>query len=205
MRLLRETAPRESLGVSRRLRFSLDRNLRWLLGGTIALMMVLNLTVWGPFIAIHAKDFIGFAKREINLLFTIGGISAIVFSLLGGQVVGKLRGKRVFMACALLHPLSLLPWLFTSSVLAGAPLFILAYLFSQSAYVAYKTLLADLTTESTRGSTVGLFGTVTGILAALAPSLGMLLKLRIGGTAPFYAAVLIGLTGALLLLPVSQE
>ncbi len=202
--LLRETAAKESKGIPQRSRFSLDKNLRWLLGGAIAIMMVFNLTVWGPFIAIHARDSIGLAKGAINLLFTIGGISAVVFSLLGGKVVEKLRGKRVFMAGALLHPISFIPWLFTRSLWVGAPFFVSAYLFSQSAHVAYKTLLSDLTTESSRSSIVGLFGTVTGILAAFAPSLGMWLKLRTGGTAPFYAAVLIGVTGVLLLLPVSE-
>jgi len=205
LKLLRETVSRSLEPPSQRMRFSLDRDLRWFLGGAIALMMVLNLTVWGPFMAIHAKDSIGLDKREINLLFTIGGISSVVFSLLGGKVVERLRGKRVFMAGAVLLPLSLIPWLFSRSLMAGAPLVILTFLFSQSGQVAYRTLLSGLTTESKRSSIVGLFGTVTGVVAAFAPALGMLLKLRMGGAAPFYAALLIGVAGALLLLPISEE
>lgn len=202
---LRETVPTESRKAPQKIRFSLDRNLRWLLGGVVAMMLVFNLTIWGPFIAIYARDSIGLVKKDINLLFTVGGISAVVFSLLGGKVVERLKGKRVFMAGAFLHPLCLMPWLFTKGVVAGAPLFILAYLFSQSAHIAHKTLLSDLTTESTRSSIVGLFGTVGGILASFAPSLGMMLKLRVGETAPFFAALLLGIVGALVLLPVSQE
>lgn len=205
LKLLSETGVKTDRKTWNWFNLSLNTDLKWFLGAAVALMIVFSLTIWGPFIALYAKDTIELTGEKINLLFTFGGISAVVFSILGGKVVERFQGKRVFLLGVLLHPISFLPWLYTRGLPWGVPFFLFAYLFSQCSYVAYRTLLSNLTTESNRSSVVGLFGTVTGAISASAPWWGMAMRLRWGGQAPFWVAAVFGLLGLMFVLPVARS
>lgn len=205
LKLLRETGVKSKGKTWNWFNLGLNADLRWFLGASVALMTVFSLTIWGPFIALYAKDVIKLTGEKINLLFTFGGISAVVFSILGGKVVEKFKGKKVFLLGVLLHPLFFLPWLYTRGFLAGVPFFLLTYLFSQGSFVAYRTILSNLTTETNRSSVVGLFGTVTGVISASAPWWGMAMRLKWSGQAPFWAAAILGLLALILTLPVAKE
>ena len=204
LKFLKETGIKSKEKTWNWFKLSLNPNLIWFLGAAIVLMTIFSLTIWGPFIALYAKDTIKLTGEKINLLFTFGGISAIFFSILGGKVVERFRGKKVFLLGVLLHPLSFLPWLYTHGFTAGVPFFLLAYLFSQSSFVAYRTILSNLTSETNRSSVVGLFGTVTGAISATAPWWAMGMRLRWGGQAPFWAAIALGLCGLLFALRVDE-
>ncbi len=189
-------------GLSRVL---LNKNLVWMLIGGIFLWIVLCITVWGPFIALHAKDFVGLSKSEINLLFSIGSISAAIFSILTGKIIDKIGGKPIFIISVILHPLAFIPWLFTGNLVNGIPYFIFAYLFYQGVYIAYKVIISDLTSPANRARVFGVFGAITGMIGAFAPTFGMLTKIRFGPEAPFLMALAIGLVSAVCLLFVSYK
>lgn len=182
-----------------------NKNLIWILLGNIFLWILFYLTVWGPFISLHAKDFIGLSKPQINLLFSVGGISSAVFSLLGGRVIDKIGSKLVFIISTILHPLAFIPWLFTTNLVSGIPYFIWAYLFYQSGYIACRVIVSDLTTPAVRARVFGVFGAITGIIGAFAPSVGMTIKTRFGPSAPFVMALGIGILSALCLFFVSYK
>ncbi|MBM4466089.1 MAG: MFS transporter [Chloroflexi bacterium] len=63
----------------------------------------------------------------------------------------------------------------------------------QMAIIAYQTLLTQVTPRESRGATVGLVGTVTGVIGGLAPTVGAYLRAAFGSTAPFWIALIAGL------------
>jgi MFS family permease len=201
-KVLKETEINTSLHASK---IQFNRNLLFLLLSSICLFIVFNLTSWGPFIALYAKDSIGLGKPDVNLLFFIGGTSAVIFSVPGGKVIDKLGGKIIFMVGAILFPLSFIPWLFTKNVISGGVFFGIAYLFSQSAYTAYRVLVAKIAPQKMRAKVIGIFGTITGGVGAFAPIIGILIQRSFGIKSPFFLAVGVGIVATFCLLFYNQK
>lgn len=161
-------------------------------------------TIHGPFIAVYGKDVVGLSEQEINGLFAIWGGAAVLFSLLGGRIVDRVGGRVGLMAGAFLHPILLLGWLFSTTLAGGVPSIVLAAASFQLAAIARNVLLSGLVSEEHRSFLFGAAGTVSGAAGSLAPTIGMVVKERWGGTSPFLMAVLMG-GGCLLSLLLVRE
>ena len=74
----------------------------------------------------------------------------------------------------------------------------------QMAVIAYQTLLTQVTPRESRGAMIGLFGTVTGVMGGIAPTLGAYLRDDFGSTAPFWTALVAGLAMAVFLQKVRR-
>ncbi|MDY7041132.1 MAG: MFS transporter, partial [Chloroflexota bacterium] len=184
--------------------YRLDAGLRWFLAAACLFFVVMAFTVHGPFISLHASDVMHLSDRQINALFATGGLCATIFSLIGGKVIDRVGSRRALAVSVLAHTAILMPWALISASLVGLPIFMLSWMFMQMGFIAYETLLSDVTTSRTRGTVVGLFGTVTGLVSAGAPALGAWLREYTGPISPFWAALGFAVVTAALLILVPQ-
>lgn len=200
---LRETMDRPSPVQVGALRRAFNPDLRWFLAAGCLFALIYNLTLWGPFPSLHAKDAWELSKPQINRLFSIGGLAAVVASIIGGRLADRYGARDILIASCLGHVLAILPWALAGMSPLGLALFIMANAGLKVGFVAYDALLSQLTPRS-RGAIVGLFGTVTGGIGALGPLSGTYLRMIFGSAAPFWAALGLGLGMAFSLRSVSK-
>jgi len=169
-----------------------------------SLFLLFNLTTQGPFISLYAKEVINLDKSKINLLFALGGFAAVIYSLWGGKIIDKWGSKRVLSYSALGLGIFIILWSLSSPLWLTIALFTILYIFFQSCYIAYGSLLADITHRQSRGLVIGFIGTCTGLIGSIGPSLGGYLKLQFGPLSPFWAGLTFALITSLLLIKIKE-
>jgi len=185
---------------SRPLTQMITRDLRWFFLGGSLLFLATSITL-GPFPTLYFKEGLFKSESEINLLFGIGWGIAALLSLFGEKIAARLRAKRILAASSLLHPGMLLIWVGVGQANWQIAPFLASFLFIQFIFVGWQLLLAELTTLENRGRIAGLFGTLTGLISSLGPTIAMQAKLAWGEWLPFGLATLFGALGLLALLP----
>ncbi|MCR4406430.1 MAG: MFS transporter [Anaerolineae bacterium] len=179
--------------------------LRWFLAAACLFYVAMGLTVHGPFITLHAADVMHFTDQQINSLFAVGGFWATISSLIGGKVIQRVGSTRALIVSVLGHTATLVSWALATGALTGLPIFTVSWMLMQMGFIAYETMLSDVTTPRTRGTMMGLFGTVTGLVSASAPTLGAWLLKYMGFIAPFWTAFLFAVLTAVLLARVTAR
>jgi MFS family permease len=171
---------------------------RAILGAGTLFVLIITMTVQGPFIPLYAQDRLGMDKAQVNLMFSAGPLVAIGVSLLGGRLIGR-WGPRIILLLGIAGFAPLLgSWLGAPSFAAGMWSFTLAYVFLQVAIIAHDTLRTELVEGQGRGLALGILGAVTGAVAALGPPAAGWLQARMGALTPFWMTYLAA--AALLLL-----
>jgi len=181
--------------------------LRWFLLAAGLLACIRNWTLWGPFVSLHAGDTLGLSKPQINNLFAIGGFACMVASLLGGHSASRFGGRNLLIAAGLGHVITMVFWALVGTSPLGLALFVITNMGLQMSIVAYQTLLTQVTPRASRGAILGLFGTVTGVVGGVAPTVGAYLRDDFGSAAPFWIALIAGLAMAVFLqkLAISED
>jgi MFS family permease len=169
-----------------------------------SLFLLFNLTTNGPFISLYAKEVIGLDKSKINLLFALGGFAAVIYSLWGGKIIDKWSSKRVLSYSTSGLGIFIILWSLSSALWLTIALFTILYIFFQSCYIAYGSLLADITHRQSRGLVIGFIGTCTGLIGSIGPSLGGYLKFQFGPSSPFWAGLIFALITSLLLIKIKE-
>jgi len=155
------------------------------------------MTIWGPFVTLHAEDALGMNKPEINALFAVGGLAATAASLLGGRLADRYGSRNLLAASSLGHVITMLLWALAGNSSVGLGFFMTASMGLQMGAVAYDALLTQAASVGSRGAFVGLLGTITGLTSAVAPALGAHLRVGFGSVAPFWTALGLGMATAL--------
>ncbi|MCD6309978.1 MAG: MFS transporter [Candidatus Eremiobacteraeota bacterium] len=168
---------------------SISRQYLLFLGAGILFAITFNLTQWGPFITLFAKDVQKFDPSKIQLLFTASGIAAIFSSLVGGKLVDRFGPLKLMATGAILHCIIILVWTFSRSYLASILFFSMFRICFQVAFISYETLINLLSPMERRGTLVGIAGSLNGAIGATGPVIGSELKLAYGPAAPFYGAL----------------
>jgi predicted MFS family arabinose efflux permease len=197
---LRETKARVPTEGGRRAPWLLQRRHGTFLVAAIFFALALTLTVYGPFIALYAKDIISLGESQINLMFALGGLAAVSLSLLGGKIIDRAGSQRVLMFCLLAFPLVLITWTLTRSFLWSSSIYVMSYLFFHAANISYQIQLTSIGPPTHRGSMVGIFGSISGMISAAGPLLGSFLASRAGAAMPFYGALAFSLLAFLFFL-----
>ncbi len=169
-----------------------------------SLFLLFNLTTHGPFISLYAKEVMNFDKPKINLLFALGGFAAVICSLWGGKIIDKWGSKKVLSFSASGLGIFIILWSLSSPLWLTIALFTILYIFFQSCYIAYDSLLADITHRQSRGLVIGFIGTCTGLIGSIGPSLGGYLKFQFGPSSPFWAGLIFALITSLLLIKIKE-
>jgi len=131
----------------------------------------------------------------------------MVASLLGGHSASRFGGRNLLIVASLGHVVTMIFWAFVGTSPLGLALFVITNMGLQMAIIAHQTLLTQLTPRASRGAIVGLFGTVTGVIGGVAPTVGAYLRDDFGSTAPFWIALIAGLDMAVFLqkLAISED
>jgi MFS family permease len=190
---LQETTHRSKtpgLGDWRRL---LNGRLRQFLVAASLFYLLMSVTVHGPFISLHAKDVGGLSEQGINSLIAAVGVVATVTGLAGGRMIRRLGARRALGVGALAHAGALLLWAYAPAALTGQSFLLVSWVGMQLSFVAYETTLSEQADDESRGSVVGLVGTVTGLGAAIGPMLGAWLRQALGSAGPFWGVLLFSL------------
>ncbi|HER24507.1 MAG TPA: MFS transporter [Candidatus Atribacteria bacterium] len=169
-----------------------------------SLFLLFNLTTNGPFISLYAKEILNLDKSKINLLFALGGFAAVIYSMWGGKIIDKWGSKNVLSYSGLGLGIFMILWSLSSLWWITIALFTILYIFFQSCYIAYGSLLANITHRESRGLVIGFIGTCTGLVGSIGPSLGGYLKLQFSPSSPFWAGLTFALITSLLLIKVKE-
>lgn len=169
-----------------------------------SLFLLFNLTIRGPFISLYANEVMNLDKSKINLLFALGGLAAVIYSLWGGKTIDKWGSKKMLLYSASGLGIFTILWSLSSPLLPAITLFAILYIFSQSCQIAYGSFLADITHQQSRGLVIGFIGTCTGLIGSIGPSLGGYLKIQFGPQSPFWAGLIFALITSILLIKVKD-
>jgi len=169
-----------------------------------SLFLLFNLATNGPFISLYANEVMNLDKSKINLLFALGGLAAVIYSLWGGKIIDKWGSKKVLLYSASGLGIFMILWSLSSPLWPAVALFAILYIFSQSCHIAYGSFLADITHQQSRGLVIGFIGTCTGLIGSIGPSLGGYLKFQFGPSSPFWAGLIFAVTTSLLLVKVKD-
>jgi len=169
-----------------------------------SLVILYNLTTDGPFISLYANDIMKLDKSKINLLFSILGLTAVMYSIWGGKIVDKWGSKKILICSVIGLAISVILWSYTSTLLSIIVLIMLVSIFSQSCRIAYNSFLSDITHHESRGVVIGFIGTFTGLTGSIGPLLGGYLKIQFGPQSPFWAGLIFSIITLLLLAKVKN-
>jgi len=169
-----------------------------------SLFLLFNLATHGPFISLYANEVMNLDKSKINLLFALGGLAAVIYSLWGGKIIDKWGSKKVLSYSASGLGIFIIFWSLSSPLWLTIVLFTILYVFFQSCYIAYGSFLADITHRQSRGLVIGFIGTCTGLIGSIGPSLGGYLKFQFGPSSPFWAGLIFALITSLLLIKIKD-
>lgn len=159
----------------------------------VVVMSIQFLTIYGPFMPLFARDVVGLNRPQINWLFSLGALAAMVFSPVAGKITGSWGGRRSLMAGAGGHLLLILIWSRFEGFWASAALFALSYASFQLMIVAYDTLRVTRAAAYAAGPVIGATGTISTTASSLATPIGGLALTQLGMTGPYWVAAALGL------------
>lgn len=199
---LKETIHTETHFDFRQIRRYLNKDLLWLIAGLGFLSMIVGLTIYGPFLAIYAKDFYFFSKSQINVMFALAAALAVILGPAAGHWVDRFGLRRFLIGGAVLHAVLLLFWTKAGIAVLVFVIFALSGIPLELAFIAKSKFLTMFTPKKYRATLLGLIGAVAGIMGASAPILGKLCQNWLGKSAPFILALIFALMLGICLLQV---
>jgi MFS family permease len=152
-----------------------------------------NLTIWGPFLALHAKDWWGWNDAEINIAMAIGNLALAFTSIVAGKVIDQYGDALILKVSALIFPISMVVLVHSKPSVPFWALLLISFASSQLAWIAYNTFITHQSPAEYRGSFLGIIGTVSGLLGSLSPGAGGFLRGKWGSFAPFWLALICGI------------
>ena len=153
--------------------------------------VVLAMTMWGPFLPLHASDAMGLSKTTINVFFAVASAVSALMALVAGRLVSRFGANRMFAIGGLGLAAAVMLWSAQRSMVGVVAGFVIMSGFMMVAMVSSDTFRVSAVEESVRGSALGAIGMVTGFATALATPVAGYLK-QFSPLAPFW----IGLAAA---------
>jgi MFS family permease len=141
---------------------------------------------FGPYFTILARDVWQNSESEINLLFALGNVAALV-GVAFGHRADRWGAWRVLLLGMFVFAFGVAGWGIAPTWQIGMAPLLIAFFFSEGAFIALQTIQAQLTTRETRTSVMGVIATVSGIIGGLGPAIGAWLAAWGGNSAPFIA------------------
>lgn len=151
---------------------------------------ILMLTLWGPFISLHATDVMGLSRPAINQFSAVGSAVGILVTFLVGIVINRYGAPRVLRLALPGLALAALIWSLQSSV----ALIVAAYIAMSAAFkfcmIASHPFRVQAVPDEIRGRALGTIGLANGLLTAPLVPLASALRPSLGSGAPFYLVLL---------------
>jgi MFS family permease len=155
----------------------------------ICFNVLLALTLWGPFLSLHASDAMGLDKPAINRLASMGSAAGVMISFVAGRAVGRWGAQPVLSGGLLALAAAALLW----SIQRMPPMIIGTYVLMNMAFqvamISSDTFRVHQVDEEIRGRALGAMGMITSLMTAPVVPLVGYLRSTYGSGAPFYVAL----------------
>ncbi len=181
----------ESPGFKRpEVRISLSDLIPYLSIPTLIAVVAINgvnyLSLWGPFISLHAEDFWGWSRPYINQVMALGRIISTLSSFFGGYVTDRYGASGIMALSAALHAFTLLTIAYMKPSTLFWFLLLIFFIAAQVSWVSYDTFISKLAPSEHRGRVLGTLETMAGLMGSAAPALGGIARENIGSAGPFW-------------------
>lgn len=163
--------------------------------GSVALYLLFSITINGPFITLHMKTF-GLSDRKINLLISFSTLFSLLVSILSAKLLKAEVLNKFFLVGILMHGISTLIWSFVFPKTINVFLLMISFGAVQMAFIAYNSIISRLSPELIRARTIGMIGTINGLVSSVGPYLGMVIKMHFGIQWTFFTGFLFGILSA---------
>ncbi len=192
-RMLRETRPDIAAATG----FSFSEVVRGrLLSVTLVAVgaqVMLTLTKWGPFMALHASDSMGLTRVQINSFYALGAVCAVFISPLAGSVVERFGCYLTLAGWVITFGVGFLFWSMQSSIPAIIASYIVIGISFQLCMISLGAFRMAALDDDIRGKALGALGTLSMLTAAAAVPLVGYLQRFLGPFTPFGAAFLVAI------------
>jgi len=165
--------------------------------GAVFLVCMNNLTLWGPFLTLHAEDIWHWSRAYINRVMAIGSVASTLASLTAGRIADRYGASNMMILGAVVHTSSLLLLTYLGPSRGFWGLLFLSFIAAQLCWISYNAFVSRLAPTAYRGGMVGLLGSISGVVGAVAPGMGGLARMRYGSQAPFWLALAFALGAGL--------
>ncbi|MDP2871236.1 MAG: MFS transporter [Bacillota bacterium] len=171
----------------------------------ICFNVLLALTVWGPFLSLHASDAMGLDKPAINRLAAMGSAAGVLISFVAGRAVGRWGAQPILSGGFIGLAVTALLW----SLQRTSPAIIVTYILMNMAFqvtmISSDTFRVHQVDEEIRGRALGAMGMITSLMTApVVPIIGWL-RTTVGSGVPFYATLIPAAIGVWALAKLAQQ
>ncbi|MFO8060721.1 MAG: MFS transporter [Bacillota bacterium] len=145
--------------------------------------------MWGPFLALHASDYLQLSRYQINTYYAVGACATAAVSPLAGRAVERFGTHRTLGASCLALGASAIMWALqagAAGIIAG---YILVGISFQFAIISMDTFRVVALDEGIRARALGAAGTISMIASSLVIPLAGYLRETVGALAPFVMAL----------------
>ena len=191
-RFLKETRPADAGSTRFSLRQVLQPPLREMTLVLIGFQMMMSITLWGPFMALHAVDVMGITRTQINVFYAVGTAVGAASSPFWGPAVIRFGLSRILSTSALVYGLSALLWSFQSGVSGIIGAYILMGISFQAIMVTISAYRLAAVPDQFRGAGIGASGMISSFAAALFVPVVGYLRAWGGPFVPFVMAAFCG-------------
>lgn len=202
---LRETRSRGAAQVPFALNHLFTPRMARVLVILICFNVLLALTVWGPFLSLHASDAMGFDKPSINRLAATGSAAAVLISFMAGRAVGRWGANSILSigmvglaATAVLWSVQRTPAMIISA-------YVVMNMAFQVAMISSDTFRVHQVDEAVRGRALGAMGMITSLLTAPVVPIAGWLRASVGSGAPFVVGLIPAAVGVWALAGLAQQ
>ncbi len=191
----------ETLKVRGELRFDFNkiftREVKTFLAGSVFLYLLFSLSINGPFISLHLKDF-GLDERKINLIISYSTIFSLVVSIFAARILHDENLKRWFVISIIIHASTIYLWSYLKPGIVNSIILMTSFGAVQIVFIGYNSIVSQLSPENLRARTIGTIGSINGIISSGGPYAGMIVKLHYSIHATFVMGVIFGIFSSLL-------
>lgn len=159
----------------------------------VAINGINYLSLWGPFISLHAEDFWGWSRPYINQVMAAGRIISTLSSFYGGYLTDRYGASGVMVLGAALHAFTLLAVAYMKPSLPFWFLLLISFIAVQVSWISYDTFISRLAPSEHRGRVLGALETMAGLMGSAAPALGGVVRENIGSAGPFWIVACLAL------------
>jgi len=186
---LRETKPNDTQQAT----FAITSLARPPLARAMVVLISVNamfaLTLWGPFISLHAADVMGLSRPAINQLAAVGSAVGMAATFLAGHVVTTAGAPRVLRVAMPALAGAGVVW----SLQRTTGLIVLAYIAMYAMFeflvIASDTFKVQAVPDNVRGRALGAMGMANNLVTAPLIPAASALRATFGSGAPFFVAL----------------
>lgn len=179
----------------------------------VAVLSSFGFQVFWSFVVIYSVEIIGLSMMEWSFVSLIGNLAGACFMIPSGFLSDRAGRKRIIIVSQLAVSLASLGYILSNGpidvaftrVIGGVGEGLGGNVMGSTGGPVWQALVTEIAPIETRGSVLGLMGTLTGFLTTPAPLVGGYLYENVSPRHPFVASFILGVLGCLLFILLVKE